>query len=515
MLGANRGIRVVGLSVWLDPPVRRKVLGGVLSAGLHILLLIAIVSGGRYVGMNAGEATTSQLMLLEAPEDVTKDGTEMRRQAPAIPEALPLEQVEEALANLPPPPPSGAMDPQPPQLNTTIEPLPEATESSAPRAITIPSTFAMSLTEKAAMAQKLERLVAESLTESRAEVAWELDGKQYSAVLVREQASDGTALERVVAEVTASDRGKQLTTLVNLKRLAFSQFTQMIDRWDPMVQIHDDEIVGRFHTNSRFKLLHDSSATPKFLGKVTTAARSINVESRTRRRDADIFRGGIEMHASHIHLPESLQPFQWAPREQTARVHELASDTRIRFYADGTYTLSARRSSEAAERGEPSAHPVYFVGGSKATLYVQGVVAGKVLVYSPERIVIEDSITYARDPREAPDSRDFLGLVSDRLVVVAPPSITGPGDLEIDAAVFAGRRFLVTNIDHPREATLRIYGSLAAGTISATEPRYATRIEYDNRFEHQRPPGFPSTNRYEVADWDGRWTEMPERAAEN
>ncbi|MGH8188269.1 MAG: hypothetical protein ACREUC_17055, partial [Steroidobacteraceae bacterium] len=316
-------------------------LGGVLSAGVHILLLLAIVSGGRYVGMNAGEATTSQLMLLEAPEDITKDGTELRRQAPAIPEALPLEQVEEALANLPPPPPTGAMDPQPPQLNTTIEPLPEATESSAPRAITIPSTFAMSLTEKAAMAQKLERLVAESLTDSRAEVAWELDGKQYSAVLVREQASDGTALERVVAEVTASDRGQQLTTLVNIKRLAFSQFTQMIDRWDPMVQLHDDEIVGRFHTNSRFKLLHDSSATPKFLGKVTTAARSINVESRTRRRDADIFRGGIEMRASHIHLPQSLQPFQWAPREENARVHDLASDTRVRFYADGTYTLSA------------------------------------------------------------------------------------------------------------------------------------------------------------------------------
>jgi hypothetical protein len=146
---------------------------------------------------------------------------------------------------------------------------------------------------------------------------------------------------------------------------------------------------------------------------------------------------------------------------------------------------------------------------------VQGVVSGKVLVYSPEKIVVEDSITYAHDPRESPDSRDYLGLVSDRMVVVAPPSITGPGDLEIDAAIFAGRRFLVTNIDHPRSATLRIYGSVAVGTISATEPRYATKIEYDTRFERQRPPGFPSTNRYEVAaDWDGRWTEVPERTAD-
>jgi len=48
---------------------------------------------------------------------------------------------------------------------------------------------------------------------------------------------------------------------------------------------------------------------------------------------------------------------------------------------------------------------------------------------------------------------------------------------------------------------------VACGTISATEPRYATKIDYDPRFERQRPPGFPSTNRYEVADWDGKWTE--------
>ena len=77
----------------------------------------------------------------------------------------------------------------------------------------------------------------------------------------------------------------------------------------------------------------------------------------------------------------------------------------------------------------------------------------------------------------------------------------------IDAAIYAGRRFVVTGIDHVRTATLRIYGSLACGTISATEPRYATKIDYDTRFERQRPPGFPSTNRYEVANWNGQWTQ--------
>lgn len=503
------------VSAWLDPPVSRKMLGGALSAGLHVFLLLVVLSGGRYVGMHSGKESTSQLVLLEAPQDESEDGTELRRQALAIPDALPVEPLEEALANMAPPPPTGTLDPQLPELNTTEAPPLQALELPSTRAIAIPSTFTMSLTEKAALSQKLERLAAESLTDSRTEVEWELDGKQYSAVLIRERPSDGTELERVLAQVTASDRGKQLTTLINIKRLAFSQFSQMVDRWDPTVQLHDDEIVGRFHTNTRFNLMHDSSATPKLLGKVTTSARSIKIDSRSRRREAEIFRRGVETRAAAIDLPESLEPFAWAPREANARVYEFARDTRIRFYADGTYMWSARRrSSEPGQRGEASVHPVYFVGGEDVTLYVRGVVSGKVLIYSPEKIVIEDSITYAHDPRETPDSRDYLGLVSDRMVVVAPPGITGPGDLEIDAAIFAGRRFLVTNIDHPRSATLRIYGSLAAGTLSATEPRYATKIEYDTRFERQRPPGFPSTNRYEVpADWEARWTEVPERTA--
>jgi hypothetical protein len=145
---------------------------------------------------------------------------------------------------------------------------------------------------------------------------------------------------------------------------------------------------------------------------------------------------------------------------------------------------------------------------------VKGVVSGNILVYSPQKIVIESALTYANDPHKAPNSRDYLGLVSDKFVEVAPPEVTGPGDLRIDAAIFAGRRFLVRDIDHSRSATMRIYGSVSAGSISASEPRYATQIEYDERFERKRPPGFPMTSRYEPEDSDGLWVEEPKRAAD-
>jgi hypothetical protein len=299
-----------------------------------------------------------------------------------------------------------------------------------------------------------------------------------------------------------------MTTLVNLRRLSFSQFTQMVNFWSPTVQLHDDEIVGRFHSNTQVKLKYDSSARPVFLGKVTTAARSFDMESHGPSRDSEIFRGGKETHAGRIELPESVQPFEWAPRDDDTRIHEFTSDAHIRFYPDGSYTWRTR-DALASTVNKPSDVPVFFVAAPDVTLYVQGVVGGRVLVYSPNRIVIEGDLTYANDPRAAADSEDFLGLVSDRYVEVAPPGVTGPGDLEIDAAIYAGRRFIVTNIDHARPAKLRIYGSLAAGTLTATEPRYATKIEYDDRFERARPPGFPSTNRYEAAAWDGQWTAAP------
>ena len=269
-------------------------------------------------------------------------------------------------------------------------------------------------------------------------------------------------------------------------------------------------IVGRFHVNSQFNLLYDRRTTPVFLGKVTTAASGFNTEANGRRRESDIFRGGIETRAGRIELPEQLQPLDWAPPDEKPRIHELRDDTRIRFFADGSYSWRDRHMDTPQYRNEPTRQPVYFIARRGATVHVQGVVSGHVLVYSPQRIVIEGNLTYAHDPRNEPDSPDYLGLVSDRSIEVAPPHVTGPGDLSIHGALFAARRFVVRDIDHSRSATLRILGSLTAGSVSASEPRYAMRIEYDSRFEYQRPPGFPSTNRFATEDWDGEWREAPD-----
>lgn len=498
------------LSGRFNPRVFRKVCGGVITAALHVGLLLVILLHGGEGGVDRGDVPALKLVLVKALESDHREGVDLPPIPPVVPARPNTEQPQVEVAKAAPPPSDA------PAVRA-VQPLQRLVEESQPQlaqpvttAVSeIPPTVLMSEAEQVALSQRLEQLAQQSLETSQAEFSWEQDGKTYSAVLIRERANDGTALERVTAEVSAADRGKRFTTQINLSRLAFSQFTQMVDRWDPMVQLHDDEIVGRFHSNSGFNLMYDRRTAPKFLGKVTTAARGFNMESSGRRRDAEIFQGGVETRSGLIRLPQSLQPFQWAPKGDDIRIHELTSDTHIRFFADGSYTWHSRESSEVQYLNEPSEHPVYFIAVRNTTLYVKGVVAGKILIYSPYRVVIEGSLTYANDPRDQPDSRDYLGLVCDKYVEVASPAVTGPGDLEIDAAIFAGRRFLVNDIDYSRSATLRIYGSLAAGTLSATEPRYATKIDYDQRFEHQRPPGFPSTDRFEVNDWDGRWTELP------
>ncbi|MBM0104669.1 hypothetical protein JM946_07920 [Steroidobacter sp. S1-65] len=494
----------------------RRVLAAVASGALHLgIFLAAVVFGGRHDGVGETERVASQLVFIEAPDVDRSEGLELAPLEPSFAAELLAEQLGQ---DSEPPSPlevaEASTEPVQPQPVLTELPADSSATASILETVEPAPTYAASKEELATLPERLARLIEQQAGNPDSQLQWEDNGKQYTARLVWERAKDGTALEHVIAQISASDQGKLLSTRIMLKRLAFSQFTQVVDRWDPMVQLHDDVIVGRFHSNSQFNVMHDSRVGPKFLGKVTTAARSFEMFSSGRGRQAEIFPGGLETRTSRIDLPKAVQPSAWAPEDPNSRIHELSSDTRIRFFADGSYMWRTNGAPGAGYLNSPSEHPVYFIATPGTTLAVQGVVAGKILVYSPHRIVIEDDIVYARDPRIVTDSRDYLGMVSDKYVEVASPGTTGPGDLNVHAAIFAGRRFVVRDIDHGRSATLRIYGSLSAGSLSASEPRYATEIEYDPRFEKRRPPGFPFTSRFEAETWDGQWVATSERMAE-
>ena len=338
-------------------------------------------------------------------------------------------------------------------------------------------------------------------------LSWEHEGRAYSAKLTRDAAEDSMGMDNIMVEVTTERDGRRWSTEMRMQRLAFSSFAQFVDRWDPNVQIHDDEIDGRFHSNSEIFVTRSGGVQPLFHGKVTTARRVVTSNSERFVRRDEVFLGGLETRVQRIQLPRQFVALDDIGSVPAERVHRFADDTAVTFHADGSFSWACLKGEMSGHRIRLSGEPHYLLGEKGVTLQVSGVVNGKVLVYASEDIVIGGDLLYADDPRLDSGSDDFVGLVADRYVAVGESRLTGPGDLTVHAAILAKRRFLVRNYRSRGGGTLHVYGSLASGSLSATEPRFRTRVEFDPRLADARPPGFPVTDRYEVVEWDGTWTE--------
>ncbi len=342
-------------------------------------------------------------------------------------------------------------------------------------------------------------------------LTWKHKGQEYQAEFTRLTASDDMGIERVAVVVSTEEKGKRLSTEMHMKRLSFSNYAQFINRWDSDVQIHDDELDGRFHSNTEISLAYSRNTRPQFRGEVTTSARRVNFSQRRGYASRDqIFLGGLQTGVKAIRLPKHFLPFPDDSDLTDEQVHRFQEDARITFNSDGSYEWQTIGSAGSGRRESLLGEYCFLVADKDVNLYVKGSVNGKVLIYSPERIIIEGDLVYAQDPAVTPDADDYLGLASDKYVEVAPPDVTGPGDLIINAAIYAKRRFTVKGFRVRGKALLHIYGSLTAGTLSATEPRYATRIEFDQRLEQLRPPRFPMTDRYAIESWNNSWTVEPD-----
>jgi hypothetical protein len=319
-------------------------------------------------------------------------------------------------------------------------------------------------------------------------------------------AAADTGIDRAIVTVTMTRDGRQYSTELGMQRLGFAHFAQFIDQWDPRVQIHDDRIDGRFHSNSEIYIDNSRGVQPVFLGEVTTA-RDINT-SRSERsvRKSEVFLGGFETRVRRITMPKPSERFDEDFVADEGQVIRLAGDTQLHFRPDATVSLQSIGTHSTRSIAMSRNEPHYFIGTDDANISVRGIVDGQVLIYTSADIVIEGDLTYVDDPGKNPMSDDFLGLVSDRSIAIAGPEVTGSGDLIVQAALYARRQFVVKNHFNRQNATLHVYGSITAGSLSATEPRFRTKLEFDQRLAYRRPPAFPVTDRYEIVDRDGEWT---------
>ena len=372
-----------------------------------------------------------------------------------------------------------------------------------PEDVPVPETEQVMLTKN--VQHVAQQLLDSNMTNT--ELTWQQDGQQYSARVMRQPAADSTGLEQVIAEIMTSKDGKRMKTRLSLKRLAFSHFTQLVNSWDPNIMLHDDVIDGRFHSNTEIGVAFSGGVEPRFFGKVTTSAAKMTFDNLgMRKRSKNIFQGGIETRTERVSLPRDMPDVVNGGEDGDRQV--FTEDTRIIFNSDGSFVWRLANGNGPLQRAESSDNPRYLIGEKGAKLYVRGTVSGIFTVYSPTDIEIEGDIVYAKDPRDTLMSRDFLALISGRDIRVAGTEITGTGDLHIHAALFARRIFRIESVDRGKVGRLMILGSLTAGSILETEPRYATNLDYDKRFEYLRPASFPMTRRYEVDSWDQDWEEV-------
>ncbi|RMF68058.1 MAG: hypothetical protein D6743_03965 [Calditrichaeota bacterium] len=278
-----------------------------------------------------------------------------------------------------------------------------------------------------------------------------------------------------------------------------------MDYWDPWVAVHDDELDGRFHSNTEINVRQSNGIKPKFRGKVTTSSYEINTSGSPFLDEKAVFLGGLETGVKAINLPKHFLPFESDTTIGEEQMQRFEDETRIVFRGDGTFSWEVLKGNGGDGHRKLPQKAFYIIGKKGRPLHVEGVVRGKVLVYSPSKIIIDGDLTYAHHPEVSFAADDYLGLVSKKDIEVGPPAATGPGDLYIFASIYARGRFRVKDRRGNNDATMYIYGSLTAGSLSATEPRYATHVRFDKRLEQNRPPSFPMTDRFEVTDWNQKW----------
>lgn len=543
-------VKSIRTEIWrFDERGRVRCLALLGSVGLHLLVLAALVT--LYPRIEPSSATSSGIVMAEFVlfEDADGDGGRLQNAEAVVDEPEPMAgHGDEMLATNVPVEPEienelpnafevtdrslaqfgqdGAPTPEPPQLHgpllpleppLRIEPTALLREADLVAAVPAPLPDFASFREPyiAALETDEHRMLDGKLAEWSNEIdavtgeplSWEHDGRTYSARITHNEAADNMGMDQMIVEVSTERDGRRWSTQMRVQRLAFSSFAQFVDRWDPNVQIHDDVIDGRFHSNSEVFISRSGGVQPTFHGKVTTARRVNTSNSERFVRREEVFLGGLETRVKRIRLPQQFVALDEIDDVPGERVHRFAADAEISFHDDGSFSWAYLKGEMSGHRVRLSDDPHYLLGDRGVSLRVSGSVNGKVLVYAPNDIVIGDDLLYAGDPRLDPDSDDFIGLVADRNVAVAEPRITGPGDVTVHAAILAKRRFLVRNYSSRRAGTLHVFGSVAAGSLSATEPRFRTRLEFDPRLGEARPPGFPVTDRYEVVEWDEAWTE--------
>jgi hypothetical protein len=163
---------------------------------------------------------------------------------------------------------------------------------------------------------------------------WEFEGREYRAAASRVLADSATARDRIRVEIMTERDGLQWQSAMELTRLSFSHYAQFINFWDPNVYLSQDEVAGRFHSNTAVNISTDRRYRPRFSGPVTIAATQHQAVSLSR---SGVFEAGVETRVSALALPSDDHPFDLFTTSD-GEPHRFTENSRIVFYADASYS---------------------------------------------------------------------------------------------------------------------------------------------------------------------------------
>jgi len=295
----------------------------------------------------------------------------------------------------------------------------------------------------------------------------------------------------------------------NFARYAYFSEIETQANGSPIWFTSADEFFGPVHTNDALHIYQD----PVFHSEVSAVGEDISYYHGGPPWDNPVFEEGVNLGVAPITLPENTDLLR-AKSQEPGGLYINGGTVAVEMLTmSGEGKLSVSVEGGGATLYDLPANGVFYVDGK---VELQGELAGRMTLASSGDIEIMDDCVYHDDPREIPDSRDLLGLVSEGDVYMdGDPHGRNVdiGDETVMAVIMAlDESWTVEdwNVGTPR-GSLVVYGGIIQkrrGPVGSFNPwtheivtGYAKAYSYDPRLKDTPPPFFPTTGEIEKISW--------------
>ena len=299
---------------------------------------------------------------------------------------------------------------------------------------------------------------------------------------------------------------------------SFTLFSWMTNGEGGCQWVTGDSVEGRLHTNGTLMI----NGSPVFMDKVTTVHKFNPAPGKG--TNQAVFVKGYETGVDSIYFPNDLQSvFDVANNPgskyyNTPNLWVTLDGGNAGVHGDGVALVRSSKTGPVIDTIQIKSGFTGVLMGDDS-VHVKGTLDGQLTIASNlGDIYVEDNLLYEQDPRFVPTSKDLLGLVADRSVIIAD-NPANQADCVIQGNIFARSGSLTA--ENYGNGTLRgrltILGSIVQNVRAPVGTNlngvlnsgYFKSYAYDQRlfdpaFRPPVYPGFvPSTN--PVVGW---WESM-------